>query len=609
MVTKIPKLRRFVLQNFPFIEQDFDALTDYELICKVVQYLNKVIDQTNLTTEQVEVLTNAFNELKDYVDNYFENLDVQGEINNKLEQMVEDGQLQEIISQYLNSTAVFGFDTVADMKQATNLINGSYAKTLGYHAKNDGGVSTYKIRTITNDDVVDEASIIAMADDTLVAELIPYNNQISLKQFGCYGDGTHDDTVNIQKAIDYFVANKGVKLISDKSTYLVSDTIEIDDDDEADYYLNKEIDFALATFVTSSNITVFQISATWLNLNIGNISKDGTKYSQGVGVELAGKVWHNTFNFKSIIGFQYGLKLMPAGGIMHNKINWTYFNNRINIYGDINNSYINENEFNGGNLGSDPADTTSYGIYIVNTAANPNHEFNGNIFYHTAFEIVAHPIHLEHCQFSTFRDFRFMERQITTDYITCVDCNNMLFESNETSYFNDPSYVTDDFTLDNADIGNWNANCNKYFINQGKQSLVESAGTSTCQKFTKINGITIYYDFNRKAGQDMYIEASSAQHVVNVTGNIPYTYFSCVLGAGNVEINLPQKYSYKNSIYDEIVINLIHQISPNEIVVKDYAGTTIFNSADYTYTRGMSINKKFIIKNTGQNNRYVVISC
>ena len=600
MIT-LPPFKSFLASNIPSVYDN--TLSYYDELTKLIGWLEKqVVPAVNENTEGLKLL-------KDYVENYFKNLDVQDEINNKLDQMAEDGQLQEIISQYLNSTAVFGFDTVADMKVATNLMNGSYAKTLGYYAKGDGGTSTYKIRTITNDDVVDEATIIAMDDETLVAELVPYNNQISLKQFGCYGDGTHDDTANIQKAIDYFTANKGIKLISDKSTYLVSDTIEIDDDDEADYYLTKEIDFSLATFVTSSNITVFQIAATWLNLNIGNISKDGTKYSQGTGVSLAGKIWHSTLTFKSIIGFEYGLKLLPAGGIMHNKISWTYFNNRVNIYGDINNSYINENEFNGGNLGSDPTDTTSYGIYIVNTAGTPNREFNGNIFYHTAFEVVAHPIHLEHCQFSTFRDFRFMERQITTDYITCVDCNNMLFESNETSYFNDPSYVTDDFTLANADIGNWDANCNKYFINQGKQSLSEIASTTTCLKFTKINGITIYYDFNRKDGQEMYVEASSATTSVTVTGNIVYTYFNCVLGAGNIELNLPQKYAYKNSLYDEIVLNLTHQLSPNEIVVKDYAGNTIFDSSNYTYTRGMNINKKFIIKATGKNNVYAVVEC
>ena len=28
------------LTNFPYIEKDFDAVTDYELLCLVVDYLN-----------------------------------------------------------------------------------------------------------------------------------------------------------------------------------------------------------------------------------------------------------------------------------------------------------------------------------------------------------------------------------------------------------------------------------------------------------------------------------------------------------------------------------------------------------------------------------------
>lgn len=100
-ITRIPKFRRCVLQNFPFIEQDFDALTDYELLCKVVEYLNKVIDSQNEVTEQFEQLVSAFNTLQSYVETYFDNLDVQEEINNKLDEMAEDGTLIQLIMPYL----------------------------------------------------------------------------------------------------------------------------------------------------------------------------------------------------------------------------------------------------------------------------------------------------------------------------------------------------------------------------------------------------------------------------------------------------------------------------------------------------------------------------
>lgn len=96
--TRIPKFRRFVIQNFPFIEEDFDALTDYGLICKVVEFLNDVIESTNESSAQVEELTDLYNELKAYVDSYFDNLDVQDEINKKLDQFASDGTLYRLIN-------------------------------------------------------------------------------------------------------------------------------------------------------------------------------------------------------------------------------------------------------------------------------------------------------------------------------------------------------------------------------------------------------------------------------------------------------------------------------------------------------------------------------
>ena len=204
--TKIPLFRRCVIQNFPFIEEDFDALTDYGLLCKVVEYLNKVIEQTNINSGQVEELSVAFNSLKSYVEHYFDNLDVQEEINNKLDEMAEQGVLADIISQYLNSTAIFAFDSIAAMKASENLIAGSYARTTGYYAANDGGGALYKIRTVTNEDVEDDGFIIAMDDETLVAELIIENSQVNIRQLGAKSqivNNKDDISTYIQKYLSY----------------------------------------------------------------------------------------------------------------------------------------------------------------------------------------------------------------------------------------------------------------------------------------------------------------------------------------------------------------------------------------------------------------------
>lgn len=170
---KLTPFKFFCLTNFPFIEEDFDSLNIYELLCKVVEYLNKVIDSNNSIGAQTEELTNAFNTLKSYVDNYFKNLDVQEEINNKLNEMSESGELAEIIAQYLQLAGLLCFNTLNELKNATNIVAGSFTKTFGKNSYNDGLGEFYKIRNITNEDIVDEINIIKINNsDTLIAELI-----------------------------------------------------------------------------------------------------------------------------------------------------------------------------------------------------------------------------------------------------------------------------------------------------------------------------------------------------------------------------------------------------------------------------------------------------
>lgn len=247
---KLTPFKMQVLQTFPFIDADFDAITNYELLCKVVEYLNITVDNVNL-------LESDFKVLYDYVHDYFDNLDVQEEINNKLDQMAKDGTLQEIISDYLDMKAIFAFDNVNDMKLATNLKNGSFAKVLGYYEKNDGGIATYKIRTITNEDIIDESLIIALNNETLIAELI--YNEINPMNFGCYGDGVHNDTIKLQNALNYAKNNNKLFKSTPNKTYLITQPIEIGD---VTSFWNKSI------IKTLDNITMITHNSTNENKHI-----------------------------------------------------------------------------------------------------------------------------------------------------------------------------------------------------------------------------------------------------------------------------------------------------------------------------------------------------
>ena len=74
-----------------------DSLSYYELLCKVVDYLNKTMEDVETLHGDVTNLHTAYEELQSYVNNYFSTLDVQEEINNKLDKMASDGSLLSII--------------------------------------------------------------------------------------------------------------------------------------------------------------------------------------------------------------------------------------------------------------------------------------------------------------------------------------------------------------------------------------------------------------------------------------------------------------------------------------------------------------------------------
>ena len=166
-IDKLPPFKRFCVTIGNLPSSYVDSMSYYECLMWLCKYLkDTVIPAVNENAEAVNELINWFN-----------NLDVQEEIDNKLDEMVESGELQEIIASYLDSRAIFGFDTKADMLASENLIDGSYARTLGNTNYTTGDGNLYKIREITNQDVIDNDNITAMTNsETLIAEKIPYSN-------------------------------------------------------------------------------------------------------------------------------------------------------------------------------------------------------------------------------------------------------------------------------------------------------------------------------------------------------------------------------------------------------------------------------------------------
>ena len=214
----LPPFKAWLASNIPAVYDN--TMTYYEELCALIKYLQDVvIPALNHNAEAVTTIATAVEQLQKYVEDYFKNLDVQEEINNKLDQMVEDGTLQEIIASYLQANVAWTFDTVADMQASDNLINGSYAQTLGYYSVNDGGASLYKI---TDTGTADGGSTIAVGD--LFAHLV-IKGTMNVKQFGAVGDGTTDDSVALQNAIDTCDSIEGLP----SETYLADTTLIVED--------------------------------------------------------------------------------------------------------------------------------------------------------------------------------------------------------------------------------------------------------------------------------------------------------------------------------------------------------------------------------------------
>ena len=204
-----------------------ESMSYYECLCNFYNYLkNEIMPAINNNAEATKELQEKFLELKEYVEHYFDNLDVTEEVNAKLDEMVEDGTMEELIAQYLQLQTTYTYDSVADMKEAENLANGTFVRTSGFYSYNDGGGAYYKIRQVTVDDVIDEMFIFELTDNTLVAEYIVQNGELNIKTLGCKGDNETDNTTKLQAIINK-AQSTGYKVIVPIGKYLISDTLYI----------------------------------------------------------------------------------------------------------------------------------------------------------------------------------------------------------------------------------------------------------------------------------------------------------------------------------------------------------------------------------------------
>ncbi len=134
-----------------------ESLTYEEQILCIGNYLETTVyPAINNNANALKELQQLFIDLKDYVDHYFDDLDIQEEINNKLDEMIEDGTLDEIINQQIFGELNTRIDNIS------SLLN----KTIKFPTTNIGLERIFRF--------IDESSIQSMQGGCVT----PYNTVI-----------------------------------------------------------------------------------------------------------------------------------------------------------------------------------------------------------------------------------------------------------------------------------------------------------------------------------------------------------------------------------------------------------------------------------------------
>ena len=220
-VYKVQPLKKICMTIGELPTSYLETMTYYEMLIWFTNFLrDNIIPTVNNNAEAVKELQNLFTELQSYVNNYFDNLDVQEEINNKLDEYVADGTLEHIIASYLNTQKIY--DTHAEMiADSSSLVNGLKVQTLGYSSINDGGGAFYYITDSSSNPYYKEN-----LGNNLYAVLItnePYKyNVLSL---GFNPDGDIDNSSALHNFITAYTQDRLI-LYFPKGNYYINKTNE-----------------------------------------------------------------------------------------------------------------------------------------------------------------------------------------------------------------------------------------------------------------------------------------------------------------------------------------------------------------------------------------------
>ncbi|PJZ19819.1 hypothetical protein CEW46_21250 [Bacillus cereus] len=178
------------------------------------------------------------------------------------------------------SKRVFTYATVADMI-ADCKYDGAIATTLGYYTPNDGGGSTYLIKTSSL--TADGGSIISLSQSGLQAHL---NNQgfVNYKMFGAKCDGTNDDGLQMLKTHNYANA-QNIPVVVTSGDYYIKNTRNITIKTNIEWgvskiHIDESFNTGTPTFVVASTDASYKLDASKFPAIVAKLKKGQTIISE-----------------------------------------------------------------------------------------------------------------------------------------------------------------------------------------------------------------------------------------------------------------------------------------------------------------------------------------
>lgn len=193
--------KSWTLENFPFIEDDFDMITTYQFMCKIVEYLNKVIYNQKILDKNNTYIKELVDELKAYVDQYLEDL-------TSIKEQIEE--LNSTVSEHTTEIADI-VTSITNLKQYTDdMIQANFSTLKNYVDAQDsildekinniqiGAISVYNpttgtldpLQTVINDlyEIGNTGGLTASEFDALDLTATAFDNyEITAREFDSNG--------------------------------------------------------------------------------------------------------------------------------------------------------------------------------------------------------------------------------------------------------------------------------------------------------------------------------------------------------------------------------------------------------------------------------------